>query len=73
MRLPARHCAANATRHVQLHQLTFEICGTWYRYLLPEKELFNRYKYDDKEITEKDIQRSLLEHEPAGPLSINSA
>lgn len=56
-----------------MRQLTSEWFGTGYRYLLPEKELFNRYKYDDKEITEKDIQRSLLEREPSGPLSINSA
>ena len=49
------------------------------RYILPEKDLFNKYKYEEKEITENDIQQSLLGHDNesaptrGGPLSLNAS
>ena len=49
------------------------------RYILPEKDLFNKYKYEEKEITENDIQQSLLDHDNesaptrGGPLSLNAS
>merc|ERR1712188_227653 len=49
------------------------------QYILPEKDLFNKYKYEEKEITENDIQQSLLGHDNesaptrGGPLSLNAS
>lgn len=43
------------------------------RYLLPEKDLFNQYKYEEREISEQDIRQSLLVHHEADTtLSVNN-